>query len=109
MSTAGSAYVVTPASGTGPGVLVLHGWWGLTPFFKAVCDRLADAGFVALAPDLHEGQTADTPDEAEAILAATDPNLGARLVLAGASTLRALPATTLAWDRTIAFLHRHLG
>ncbi len=91
---AGSGYAVVPDSGEGPGVLVLHAWWGLTPFFTGVCDRLADAGFVALAPDLHgEGLTADTPDEAEALLAATDPNRTANLVVASLSALRSMPAT----------------
>ena len=93
---AGTAYVVAPPGGAGgPGVLVLHGWWGLTPFFRRVCDRLADSGFVALAPDLHGGdRTADTPDEAEALLASTDPNATAELVLSTAATLRSLPVTT---------------
>jgi len=93
---AGTAYVVAPPDGAGgPGVLVLHGWWGLTPFFRQVCDRLADAGFVALAPDLHGGdRTAETPDEAEALLASTDPNATAELVLSTAATLRSLPVTT---------------
>lgn len=73
---------------------MLHSWWGLTPFFRSVCDRLADEGFVALAPDLHgDNATADRPDEAEALLASTDPNLTANLVLAGAATLRGLPVT----------------
>lgn len=92
--SAGQAYVVAPDAGTGPGVLVLHAWWGLTPFFHTVCDRLADAGFVALAPDLHGGgQTAETPDEAEALLASTDPNRTANLVVSSLSALRAMPAT----------------
>lgn len=92
--SAGSGYAVAPDSGSGPGVLVLHAWWGLTPFFRSVCDRLADEGFVALAPDLHgDGQVAETPDEAEALLAATDPNRTANLVVASLSALRAMPAT----------------
>ena len=93
--SAGTGYVVAPDSGTGPAVLVLHAWWGLTPFFHSVADRLADAGFVALAPDLHGGnQTADTPDEAEALLRSTDPNATAGLVAASISALRGMPATT---------------
>lgn len=91
---AGTAYVVTPPGGDGPGVLVLHAWWGLTPFFKGVADRLADAGFVALAPDLFAGETASTPDEAEALQAASDPNETAALVMAATGALQALPATT---------------
>jgi carboxymethylenebutenolidase len=75
-------------------VLVLHSWWGLTPFFHSVADRLADAGFVALAPDLHGGgRTADTPDEAEALLAETDTNRSASMVVSSLSTLRSMPAT----------------
>ncbi|MEZ5204201.1 MAG: dienelactone hydrolase family protein [Acidimicrobiales bacterium] len=94
LGSAGSGYVVVPESGHGPGVLVLHAWWGLTPFFHQVCDRLADAGFVALAPDLHgDGRTADTPDEAEALLAPTDPNRTAQLVVSSLSALRSMPAT----------------
>src|SRR4029077_2694938 len=70
VSNAGTGYLVAPTTGQGPGVLVLPAWWGLTPFFGEPCDRLADEGFVALAPDLHGGRTADKPDEAEALLAA---------------------------------------
>jgi len=53
-----------PASGRGPGVLVLHEWWGLVPHVRDVCDRLAREGFVALAPDLYRGVRTSDPDEA---------------------------------------------
>jgi carboxymethylenebutenolidase len=66
------AYLAIPASGSGPGVLVLHAWWGLTPFFKQLCDRLAEQGFVALAPDLYHGPTADTIEEAQALVDVAD-------------------------------------
>src|SRR4051812_48991084 len=93
-SSAGTGYVVAPDSGHGPGVLVLHAWWGLTPFFRSVADRLADEGFVALAPDLHgDDRTAETPDEAEELLRSTDPNRTAALVQASLSALRGMPAT----------------
>jgi carboxymethylenebutenolidase len=60
-------YLALPERGHGPGVLVLHAWWGLTPFFMNVCDRLAAEGFVALAPDRYGGPTAATIEEAEAL------------------------------------------
>ncbi|WP_195210597.1 dienelactone hydrolase family protein [Actinomarinicola tropica] len=90
---AGSAYVVAPDAGTGPGVLVLHSWWGLTTFVRQWCDRLADEGFVALAPDLYAGESADRPDEAEQLLAQMDVDRAADLVLSSAGALRDLPIT----------------
>src|SRR3989442_13438979 len=59
-----SAYLAVPENGSGPGVLVLHAWWGLTDFFKQVCERLAREGFIALAPDLYHGKTTTSIDEA---------------------------------------------
>ncbi len=53
-------YLALPERGHGPGVLVLHAWWGLTPFFMNVCERLAAEGFVAFAPDRYGGPTAAT-------------------------------------------------
>jgi carboxymethylenebutenolidase len=58
-------YMALPDMRAGPGVLLLHAWWGLTLFFRAVCERLANEGFVALAPDLYHGATAATPTEAK--------------------------------------------
>ncbi len=37
-----SAYLAEPSQGNGPGVLVLHAWWGLTEPLRQVCDRLAE-------------------------------------------------------------------
>lgn len=57
-------YLATPRSGRGPGVLVIQEWWGLVPHVRDVCDRFAREGFVALAPDLYRGETAQDPDSA---------------------------------------------
>ena len=66
-----NAYLAVPENG-GPGVLLLHAWWGLKPFFKQVCDRLAGQGFTVLAPDLRDGQIATTIDEAKALMEKSD-------------------------------------
>jgi len=57
-------YLATPASGEGPGVIVIQEWWGLVGHIKKVCDRFAAAGFSALAPDMYHGKTTTEPDEA---------------------------------------------
>ena len=68
-----SGYLAGPAHGSGPGVVVLHAWWGLTEPFRQVCDRLAAAGFVSgLAPDLYHGKTTASVEEAEALGEALD-------------------------------------
>ena len=54
-----SGYLVKPASGSGPGVLVIQEWWGLDSGIKTMTDRLGAAGFVALAPDLYHGELAE--------------------------------------------------
>jgi len=89
-SQAGQAYLVHPegGAGAGPGVLVLHSWWGLTQGVKQWCDRLADEGFVVLAPDLLEGNRPETAAEAELELGRSDPNVTAALVLSSIVALR---------------------
>ena len=67
-------YFALPADGQGEPVLVLHAWWGLNDTIKGVCRQLAEAGFVAFAPDLYQGQTADTIPGAKALAAALDEN-----------------------------------
>ena len=90
------AYLAVPERGTGAGVLVLHAWWGLTSVFTDVCDRLAVAGYVALAPSLFpDGATAATIPEAEALRDAHDEaTVVEPVVLAAVEQLRALPAVT---------------
>ncbi|MBV8461751.1 MAG: dienelactone hydrolase family protein [Acidimicrobiales bacterium] len=61
-------YLAQPAAGSdsGPGVLVLQEWWGLIEQITRTCDRFAESGFTALAPDLFHGTTVPLtePDEA---------------------------------------------
>jgi carboxymethylenebutenolidase len=88
----GSGYLALPADGNGPGVLVLHAWWGLNETFKDICERLAKAGFVAFAPDLYAGKTAATIEEAEALMEARDSEAMQSIAGGALSYLRAHPA-----------------
>jgi carboxymethylenebutenolidase len=104
-STEHRAYLAVPESGAGPGVLVLHAWWGLTPIFTDVCDRLAAAGYVALAPSLYaDGATAATITEAEVLRDAHDEEVVAKpVVQAAAEQLRELLAVNGAQIGVIGF------
>lgn len=65
-------YLSSPDSGSGPGVIVIQEWWGLVDHIKAVADRFAAEGFVALAPDLYRGDSTTSPDEAGRLMMALD-------------------------------------
>jgi carboxymethylenebutenolidase len=104
--TGNRAYLAVPERGTGPGVLVLHAWWGLTSVFTDVCDRLAAAGYVALAPSLYaDGATAATIAEAEVLRDAHDRAAAETeaVVQATGEQLRGLPAVTGAQIGVIGF------
>ena len=69
--SAGTAqgYLAEAKAAKAPGVVVIQEWWGLQGQIKSVCDRLADAGFTALAPDLFGGKVVPYHDSAAAAAA----------------------------------------
>ena len=90
-----TGYEAVPAGGAqGPGVLVLHAWWGLNDFFRGLCDRLAEAGFVAVAPDLWGGTVATTSAEAQALLDQRDDAAMFQAVSDGLAYLESHPAVS---------------
>ncbi len=60
-------YLATPGQTPAPGVVVIHENQGLTDHIKTVADRLADAGFAALAVDALSPQGGSPADKDEAI------------------------------------------
>jgi carboxymethylenebutenolidase len=71
-------YLALPPSGSGPGVVVVQEWWGLTDHIAEITDRLAAEGFVALAPDLFGGKVAHDADEAGAMMMSLPVDQAAR-------------------------------
>jgi len=67
-------YYAQAAAPQAPGVVVLMEAYGLTTHIRRACDRLAAAGFHALAPDLYHGEqfSYDTMDQAIAKLRSLD-------------------------------------
>jgi carboxymethylenebutenolidase len=84
-----NAYLAAPEQG-GPGVLVLHAWWGLKPFFKQICDQLAAQGFTALAPDYYQGNLATTIEQAEALREKVNQDVAGDIIKAAHDHLAAL-------------------
>jgi carboxymethylenebutenolidase len=50
-----AGYLAKPARANAPGVVVIQEWWGVQDQITGICDRLALAGYEALAPDLYNG------------------------------------------------------
>ena len=101
------SYLAEPAGAAGSGaarggVLVVHDWYGLLPHVRGACDELAEAGLVALAPDLYDGRTASNPEQAEALANAMDRAAAPGRVDEAVKTLRARvdggPVGVLAWS-----------
>ncbi len=66
------AVLALPPSGSGPAVIVIQEWWGLVPHIVAVTERLAQAGFVAMAVDHYRGVATTEPDEAGKLMMGLD-------------------------------------
>ncbi|MGB2694909.1 MAG: dienelactone hydrolase family protein [Dehalococcoidia bacterium] len=86
-------YLAKPASGSGPGVIVIQEWWGLVPNIIDISDRLAGAGYVALAPDLYHGKKASEPDEAGKLMMSMKLDEAARDMTGAVDYLTGLDAT----------------
>jgi carboxymethylenebutenolidase len=89
--TAAEYYLALPKSSTGCGVLVLHAWWGLSSVFTSFCDRLAEAGFVTLAPDLYHGRIAATREQAEQLSSTLNGEATYALINRAVDELQAQP------------------
>lgn len=89
-----SGYLAQPeTNGFYPAVVVLQEWWGLVPHIKEVADRFAEAGFVALAPDLYHGETASEPDEARKLVMAMQRDRALKDMFGAGRYLQALDNT----------------
>ena len=64
-----NGYLAEPAQGaSAPGLVVIQEWWGLNDQIKGVAERLAEAGYRALVPDLYRGKVTLEANEAEHLM-----------------------------------------
>ncbi|HEY0267484.1 MAG TPA: dienelactone hydrolase family protein [Rhizomicrobium sp.] len=96
-------YLATPASGAGPGIVVIQEIFGINAVMRQMCDRLAAQGFFALAPDLfwrlRPGiQLTDQTDaewkEALDLMGRFDPDKGVEDIQSTIDHLRGLTGVT---------------
>jgi carboxymethylenebutenolidase len=91
-------YMAKPANAArnAPAIIVVHEWWGLNDNIKAIVDRYAGEGFVALGVDLF-GRVATSPDTAMVLYqtAMKDVPAGERNVAAAVAFLKAQGATRI--------------
>lgn len=81
------AYFVQNDDRVGPGVLLLHSFWGLTSSVKGLADGLADRGYTVLAPDVNFGELPESEQDALDHLGAASPDRLASLVLSSVELL----------------------
>ena len=96
-------YLRLPESGSGPGVVVIQEWWGLTTHVASIVDRLAEAGFVALAPDLYGGPTTHDAAQAAELLESLPVERAAEDLAGAVDYLVGLPAVTSSTVGAIGF------
>ncbi len=96
-------YLAIPESGSGPGVVVIQEWWGLTDHIAGIADRLAGEGLVALAPDLFGGRVAHDADEAGQLAQDLPVERAARDLAGAVDYLIARPEVSTTTVGTIGF------
>lgn len=88
----GTAYLSLPAGAPPfPALVVIHEWWGRNEHIEHWADRLAAAGYAALAVDLYRGTVATTSDEAMATMKAVDKVQAAATITAALDLLASDP------------------
>ena len=85
------AYLVRPQkAGTYPGVVVIHEWWGLNDQIKRVADRIAEEGYIAIAPDLYRGKLGTDAGLAHELMRGLNENWAVDVVTAAVAQLRGI-------------------
>lgn len=85
------AYTVRPMrAGTYPGVVVIHEWWGLNTQIKGVADRVAESGYIAIAPDFYRGKLGTDAGLAHELMRGLNENYALDVIRAAVGYLRTI-------------------
>jgi dienelactone hydrolase len=102
------AYIAWDAEITGsrPGVLVVHEWWGSNPYARRRADMLASLGYTGMALDMYgQGRVAANPEEAGGLMKAllADLAMVRSRFNAALEALKAHPTTDAAQSAAIGY------
>lgn len=85
-----TVYVAGPRDAA-QGVVLVHDFFGVSPFFLGAIDRFAKLGYRVVGVDLYDGRRATTHAEAGALLSGVDTALAARKIDAAVAAQLARP------------------
>jgi carboxymethylenebutenolidase len=72
-----TAYVAGPKNAS-KAIVLVHDWFGVSPFYSETADRLGSLGYRVVAVDLYGGRQATTHEQASALLSGLHDDLAAR-------------------------------
>lgn len=81
-----TAYVAGPSNARA-GVVLVHDWFGVSPFYTEAEDKLAAEGYRVLAVDLYGGQSATTHEQASKLLGSVHDDVAGREIDAAIAQL----------------------
>lgn len=79
------------APGKHPGLVVVHEWWGVTPWVEQQAQDFADHGYVALVVDLYRGKSTDNPEIAHELMRGVPEDRAMRDLESAVTYLRSRP------------------
>jgi carboxymethylenebutenolidase len=85
-STSFVGYVAGPEA-SDKCVVLVHDWFGVSPFYTDAAERLGREGYCVIAVDLYNGRAATTHDEANALLGTLDANAASEKIDAAIKSL----------------------
>jgi carboxymethylenebutenolidase len=71
------------------GVVLVHDWFGVSPFYTQAANKLAEQGYRVVAVDLFGGKSATTHDDAAKLLQSVQDDVAARKIDAAIAQLAA--------------------
>lgn len=82
-----AAFFPSETAEHGPGLIVVHEWWGLNENIRAMGARFAQEGFTVLVPDLYGGKVTSDAAEAGVLMQALKTEHAMEIVAACAEEL----------------------